>query len=213
MKKRSTSSLYNYIVLPVLLVLFVTVCDAQSLTIPKGFTLQKSRKGPDNLIQKDFDGDGKIDYFGVIEQGEEDVKLMAQLSTQKYKILLSETIDLYMCCAEITLKKGVIDIMTDYTRTFAHYKFRYDAQSSNFQLIGYDAVSGGTSEGGSSSINLLTNTYENSYSYYDQKRQKYVDYPTVKGKVTVKKILLTDFGHKTEQTLSGIYARYMLKKG
>ncbi|SOD90021.1 hypothetical protein [Spirosoma fluviale] len=212
MKKRSILSLLYYEFLPVLLLLLTTVCNAQSLTIPKGFTLQKSIKGSDNLIQKDFDGDGHPDYFGVIERGETEVKLISQLSTLKNKILLSESIELYRCCASMVLKKDVIQITTDFTPTFAHYKFRYDGRSSNFQLIGYDAIEGGTTEGGSSSFNLLTNTYENNFSYYDHKKQQVVSCPAVKAKLTIQKILLTDFGQKAERMLKGINEKYIPRK-
>ncbi len=183
---------------------------AQSL--PSGYKLLEDAPASVS-ISADLDGDGKRDAFrAVVRSGGEDAQLMAQLANGK--TLTSGALS--MCCGSISAKGGVVDVHSKGMRGFAYYKFRWEAAAGDFRLIGYDTESFGNAANdgsGTSSLNLLTGSYEAAFNNYNEKQEKLIALPKVKRKIAVsKKIYLRSFNETADSWLADLNAKYLPKE-
>ena len=154
-------------------------------------------------VSLDLDNDGIIDKVNLIniEQG---FKISYNLSSQKDKNFVTETVTIGGQMQTLIASKNILTLKMQYNRAENFYKFRYDTKLLRVVMIGFDTKSYGnaTNDGsGTSSLNLLTGTYEGKWKKFDTKTKKLNKKPTVFKKFTVKIYFLDDLSDSYLTTL------------
>ena len=183
--------------------LFVLICNQgySQLNMPEGYQLALDINDSYLILTHDFNKDGMIDTFAVIEK-EGNAKLIAILSKgSKSKITITHNEgNFYSCCASIVYKKNILTLTTKGMRYFEYYKFRFNKKLANFELIGHDTESFGNAihdGAGTKSVNLLTRDYE--YSTYSAIDENSGETKSGKRKIKLpKKFTLSNFNEAIE---------------
>ena len=149
------------------------------------------------IIRTDLDGDGKPDTVKLLSNS----RLYIQLSSQKQPIIEPEIegeddTPSYLRAAHV----GFIQSFSG-MRWWASLHFAYDKASRQIQLIGMDRESYGTATNdgsGKDSTNLKTGEYIGKWHHYDAQKQKLYTYPTIKTRLNIAPIDLTDVNYESK---------------
>lgn len=151
--------------------------------LPAGYRLSPGASGAANRVVYDFDQDGTADVFAVVEAAEgENVRLIVWLSRRPGGRAYSwhPSTDELTCCAALTRRGSVVAVESHGMRYFETYKFRYNAQLGDMELIGFDTESFGNAindGAGTSSYNALTGQYVVARHHYDERSHRLVADP------------------------------------
>lgn len=150
----------------------------------------------DKLV-KDLDGDAINDTVYVDQEAS---RIVGQLSTQNFKRIESQPIDVLNESSGVKATKSGFEFFNNWMRAGYAAQFRYDVKTKRLQLIGMSRYEFGnaTNDGsGESSVNLLTNDYIGNWNYFNYDKEELVKLPTIKTKMPLGKIYLTGFSDDT----------------
>ncbi len=167
-----------------------------------------------NSISYDFDNDGKMDKFEIVNR--DSVFFISYLLTSKPKITQnSKSIGLNGMNSMLQLQKNVVILTNSFMRSANYFKFRFDLKSKKFKLIGYEneqfgnAVHNGA---GLSSYNLLNGNYIANWNYYNERKSKLVSIPTIRKKIPTKVYTINQFGDDMINELYDLDYKYLPKE-
>lgn len=126
----------------------------------------------ESTVRYDFDGDGKIDKFQVLENTS-GTYLQATLS--KHGSEHSNFFTYMGSSHEIKIQKNVVVLTVLHNSWTETLKFRFDKTLKSMRLIGYDTRRNGNAAGdgsGYSSFNLLTGEEEEQDNFYNERLRK-----------------------------------------
>ena len=154
-------------------------------------------------VSLDLDNDGIDDQVNCmnIEQG---FKISYNLSSQKDKNFVTETVTVGGQAQSLTASKNILILKMQYNRAENYYKFRYSTKLGRVIMIGFDtkAYGNATNDGsGTSSLNLLTGDYQGKWKKFNAKTKTLVNKPVVVKKFTVKTYFLDDLSDMYLTTL------------
>lgn len=162
-------------------------------------------------IIQDIDADGIKDTISI---DVENLKLIAQLSTQKFKKIYSGEIESLDGQGSIRATKNGFELDINWMRAGYSCQFRYNKFEKKIQLIGmsrYEFGPANNDGSGESSVNLLTGNYIGNWNYYDLRREKLIKIPTIKAKMIFPKTFLENFEEKIVSNYSEKCANLFLK--
>ncbi|MEN4758762.1 hypothetical protein ABEG63_00310 [Chryseobacterium sp. C39-AII1] len=174
------------------------------LLITNSFTAQEK-------IIQDIDADGIKDTISI---DAENLKLIAQLSTKKFKKIYSGEIESLDGQGSIRATKNGFELDIDWMRAGYACQFRYNKLEKKIQLIGmsrYEFGPANNDGSGESSVNLLTENYIGNWNYYDLRREKLIKIPTIKAKMIFPKTFFENFEEKIVSDYSEKCANLFLK--
>jgi hypothetical protein len=154
-------------------------------------------------IKADINANGQID---VITAGTESLKL--SIDKKQYSIpyeLLG-----FDLLSELSFKNNILKIRGYNSGSGAYswtYKFRYNKQTKKIELIGYDDFNKWVSGSISTSINTITNQWEVKLDQYNHDTDK-METTKHTGKITLRKIELTDIKEEDISKLNAIGMKY-----
>lgn len=168
----------------------------------------------ENLV-KDIDFDGLQDTVYI------DTKkgvIVCQLSTQNCKLLNSLPIYEIKEATNYLLQESEkgFKFSIGYNQYSISSQFRYEKTTKRIRLIGMQRRESDYSwygANGSSSVNLLTNTYIGNWQYNDEKRNKrLIEIPTIKSKMYLGKIYIENFNEKVyngyDERCTALFEKY-----
>ncbi|WP_267406158.1 MULTISPECIES: hypothetical protein [unclassified Chryseobacterium] len=159
------------------------------LLITNSFTAQAK-------IIQDIEADGIKDTISI---DAENLKLVAHLSTKKFKKIYSGEIESLDGQGRIRATKNGFELDIDWMGAGYAYQFRYNKFEKKIQLIGmsrYEFGPANNDGSGESSVNLLTGNYIGNWNYYDLRREKLIKIPTIKAKMIFPKTFFENFEEK-----------------
>jgi hypothetical protein len=154
-------------------------------------------------IKADINGNGQID---IITAGTESLKL--SIDKKQYSIpyeLLG-----FDLLSELSFQNNILKIRGYNSGSGAYswtYKFRYNKQTKKIELIGYDDFNKWVSGSVSTSINTITNQWEVKLDQYNHDTDK-METTKHTGKITLRKIALTDIKQEDISKLNAIGMKY-----
>lgn len=160
-----------------------------------------------NKLIKDIDADGKNDtiYVDLAES-----VIVCRLSSQQYKYVKSDTIDLMNEQSGVNSTKNGFEFYNHWMRAGYQCQFRFDPKTKQVRLIGmsrYEFGPANNDGSGESSVNLLTGDYIGDWNYYDHlannEKGELIKIPTIKTKMRFNKVYLGGFSNKVYFNFSG----------
>lgn len=144
----------------------------------------------------DIDFDGMND---TIYLDENEAVIVAKLSTQKFKKIKSQPLEITPQSFIKKTKNG-FEYQINFMRAGYANQFRYEKKEKRIRLIGmsrYEFGNAANDGSGESSVNLLTNDYIGEWNYFDHlandEKGELVKIPTIKTKMQFDKAYLEDF--------------------
>lgn len=147
-------------------------------------------------LTKDIDFDGINDTIYIDET---EAVIVAQLSTQQFKKIKSQPLEITPQSFIEPTKNG-FEFQNNWMRAGYANQFRYEKKEKRIRLIGmsrYEFGNAANDGSGESSVNLLTNDYIGEWNYFDHlandEQGELVKIPTIKTKMQFGKIYLEEF--------------------
>lgn len=142
----------------------------------------------------DFDGINDTIYID-----ENEAVIVAKLSTQKFKKIKSQPLEITPQSFIERTKNG-FQFVNHWMRAGYANQFRYEKKEKRIRLIGmsrYELGNAANDGSGESSVNLLTNDYIGEWNYFDHlandEKGELVKIPIIKTKMQFEKTYLEDF--------------------
>ncbi len=152
---------------------------------------QGNSKG--DTLNVDLDKDLKLD---VVVFNKEKGVIIIKLSTQKFRPVETGVFSFDPIMAGLKLTRNGFEYFNDWMRAGYTCQFRYDAVTKQVKLIGmtnYEFGPANNNGSGEASVNLITNKYIGNWNYWDDDEDKLIAIPTIKQKMTLPQIYLSDF--------------------
>lgn len=144
-----------------------------------------------NYLIQDIDGDKLKDTL----YNSSDL-IIHKLSTKHFKPISIDLIETYGGSFKITKTRNGFQHEINYRKAGVKVLFRHNSNSKKIELIGmsrYEYGNASNDGSGESSINILTNDYIGNWKYFDSETNELVDLPTIKTKMILPKISLSEF--------------------
>ncbi|RAJ32153.1 hypothetical protein [Pedobacter cryoconitis] len=114
--------------------------------------------------------------------------LICKLSTQKFKTITSEDFEFERVSSGINATKRGFEFVNNNMRAGYRSEFAYDKTTKKIQLISmkrYELGPANNDGSGESSIDMLINTYQGSWNYYDDQKDKLIKMPLIRQKMVL----------------------------
>ncbi|TAE67945.1 MAG: hypothetical protein EAZ85_14645 [Bacteroidetes bacterium] len=196
---------------------FSQITNAQNTyPLPKGYTQHKDMDNNLSRLEGDFDGDNKKDLMVVAtKKGADEHSVFVYLSSSYNKKTPPQSFLIGSALGySIEMKKNVVSIGACFGngRFCKTFKFRYNKNIKDLQLIGYDEQNFGNAmhEGSyKKSVNLSTKQFEVTRYEWDDKIKKDRIILNELKKFTINNILFKDLTPQKIEELEKIGAKYL----
>lgn len=171
-----------------------------------------------NLLLKDIDFDSVKD--SIFLDRKESV-IICMLSSENFKVQKSLPIEyLDETSSGISETKNGFELNNNWMRSGYSAQFRFEKKDKRIRLIGMDRYEFGNAANdgsGESSVNLLTDDYIGNWNYFDHlannEHGELIKIPTIKTKMSFRKIYLQDFNDEIPYDFSSKCAElYLIHK-
>lgn len=147
-----------------------------------------------SYLIEDIDGDNIKDSIYSSNEA-----IIHKLSTKKFHPISIDLIDNYGGSFYIIKTRNGFQYEINYRKAGVKAQFRYNLNSEKIELIGmsrYEFGNASNDGSGKSSINILTNDYIGNWKYYDLDKKELMALPTIKTKMVLPKINLSEFNEE-----------------
>ena len=164
------------------------------------FSISLSASAQENrsdTLYTDLDHDLIKDVITIDRQSS---MIICKLSTQKFKSIRSQELELDPSSSGIRKTKSGFEYYNNWMRAGYTCQFRYNPKEKQVQLIGmsrYEFGSASNDGSGESSVNLLTHDYIGNWNYFDNNKMKLIPIPSIKKKMIFPAVYLSKYTEKT----------------